>query len=139
MHRFASSSIIFRLRAAAFLFCLKCLLVPVVVGLLVYSFVEHDRELTIMAIGLGVLTAILLFVQWMVAVRARCPLCMTPVLANKRCSKHRNARTLLGSHRLRVSLAILFKGRFHCPYCHEPSVLEVRNRLRQLEARARSR
>ena len=62
------------------------------------------------------------------AAKTRCPLCLTPVLATKGCSKHRNARTLLGSHRLRVAMSVLFKGRFYCPYCHEPSVLEVRQK-----------
>ncbi|MES2438175.1 MAG: hypothetical protein V4584_03875 [Verrucomicrobiota bacterium] len=128
MHRFQSQSTITRLRSAAFLICLKCLLVPAVVGLLIYSILRDDRQLTYVAIGLGGVTILVIIFQWILASRARCPLCMTPVLATKGCSKHRNARTALGSYRLRASLAILFKGSFRCPYCNEPSVLEVRTR-----------
>ena len=29
---------------------------------------------------------------------------------------------------LRVALAILFKGSFRCPYCNEPTAMEVRDR-----------
>ena len=29
----------------------------------------------------------------------------------------------MGSHRLRVALAILFKNRFRCPYCNETTAL----------------
>jgi hypothetical protein len=51
---------------------------------------------------------------------------MTPVLGNKDCTKHRSAKTLLGSHRLRVAVSLLCTGRFRCPYCGEPTLLEVR-------------
>jgi hypothetical protein len=53
---------------------------------------------------------------------------MTPVLAKKRCAKHRRARTFLGSHRLRVAMAVIFTKSFRCPYCHESTALEVRER-----------
>ena len=55
---------------------------------------------------------------------------MTPVLAKKDCTKHRHARTFLGSHRLRVALAILFRNSFRCPYCNESTILEVRGQSR---------
>ncbi len=144
MHRFQSKSTIVRFRFAAFFFCLKCLLAPVSVGILAYSILKHDNYLTWVAIGGGILTVFVVIMQWVLAARTRCPLCLTPVLASKRCSKHRSAKTLLGSHRLRVALAVLFKGSFHCPYCHEPSVMEVRERRieapsRNLHARVRSR
>jgi hypothetical protein len=60
--------------------------------------------------------------------RARCPLCMNPPLVPRRCQKHRNARTLCGSHRFRVALAVLFTGKFTCPYCGEATRMEVRER-----------
>lgn len=92
------------------------------------AIIFKDRELTELAIALGVLAMLVTFIQWIIAQRARCPLCLTPVLAVKGCAKHRSARTFIGSYRLRVALAILFKDRFHCPYCHEPTAMEVRNR-----------
>lgn len=144
MHRFQSKSTIIRFRFASLLLCLKCLLAPAAAGLLAYSIFKHDMTLTWIAIGLGCATLFALILQWIVAARTRCPLCLTPVLATKGCSKHRNAKTFLGSYRLRVSLAVLFKGAFRCPYCNEPSAMEVRNRrgeagAQQLHARIRQR
>lgn len=130
MHRFHSKSIIRRLRLAAFLFCMKCVLTVAAVSLLVWSLMVNDHRMTMIAISLGGFAIFCVIVQWFMATRGLCPLCMTPVLASKACSKHRNARSLLGSHRLRVAVAILFKGSFTCPYCHESSVLEMRDRSR---------
>jgi hypothetical protein len=50
------------------------------------------------------------------------------VLATKACSKHRKAKRLLGSYRLKAAVSMLTLGHFYCPYCNEPSVLEVRAR-----------
>lgn len=83
----------------------------------------------IVSIGLVALAAVSILLQWMVAQQTNCPLCITPVLASKACAKNRHARKVLGSHRLRVALAILFRNSFRCPYCNEPTALEVRNRL----------
>jgi hypothetical protein len=62
--------------------------------------------------------------------RARCPLCMNPPLVPRRCQKHRNARRLLGSHRLRVAASIVLSGTFTCPYCGERTRLALRDRRR---------
>jgi hypothetical protein len=128
MHRFQSQSTITRFKFSALLICLKYLMVPGTGGLLVYSLAENDRQLTFIAIALGAGTLLMIGLQWVIAQRTRCPLCLTPVMANKGCSKHRNAKTVLGSHRLRVALAIIFRGSFVCPYCHEPSAMEVRTK-----------
>ncbi len=128
MHRFQSKAPILRLKFAAFLFCVAWLLIPAVGCLIIYSLILHDKELTVIAAGLGAVTIGIAITQCVVAARTRCPLCMTPVLARKSCSKHRNARTFLGSYRLRVALGVLFRDSFLCPYCHEPSALEVRTR-----------
>ncbi|MEO8616724.1 MAG: hypothetical protein ABI600_16385, partial [Luteolibacter sp.] len=126
MHRLGSQSIVYRFRIAALLLCSRCILALACVFLLVYSIYIGNRELTLIGIGLGVLTTLIIIIQWLVSARARCPLCLTPVLANKHCAKHRNARKFLGSHRLRVALAVLLKGSFICPYCHEPTSVEAR-------------
>ena len=128
MHRFQSKSTITRFRFASLLICGLCLLVPLVVVVLADGIVRNDSRQTILGMGLGGLTVVVGILQWVVASRTRCPLCMTPVLATKGCSKHRHAQTFCGSHRLRVALAILFRGSFTCPYCNEPSVMEVRHR-----------
>lgn len=128
MHRLRSRSSIHRFRFAAILLCVKCLLTPVAAGVLAYSLVVHDDKLAVIGMGMVVLSVILIILLWLVAARTNCPLCMTSVLARKKCSKHRHAKALLGSHRLRVALAILFRNSFRCPYCNEPTAMEVRNR-----------
>ncbi len=128
MHRLPSYSAIYRLRIAALLLCAKCVLVPVTAGVIVYSLIVHDSGLAMIGLGFAVLTMLLVVYQWLVSSRTNCPLCMTPVLAAKECATHHHARTAFGSHRLRVALAIIFKNSFRCPYCHEPTVLAVRER-----------
>ena len=135
MHRFPSKSTISRFRFVAFLLCFRCVAVALVGGVLVYSFIENDQDLTIVAMGLGLVCVLISLVQWSLAGRTRCPLCQTPVLARNGCAKHRSARTVLGSYRLRVALAILFRGSFKCPYCHEPSVMEARSRHRKTQTK----
>jgi Zn-dependent membrane protease YugP len=131
MHSFRSESAIKRLRFAALLVCMKCLLAPAAVLILVYSVLIHDDSLTNLAIVLVGLTVLMTLLQWIVALRTQCPLCMTPVMASKGCSKHSQAKTILASHRLRVALFVLFRGWFRCPYCNEPSELRVRTRRRR--------
>lgn len=128
MHRFQSKSTILRFRLTALLLVLKCVLVPLVGGLLLYGLIEGDRKFLIIALSLGFATFLLAMLQWIIAARTRCPLCMTPVLASKGCAKHRHARKFLGSFRLRVALSVLFRDSFLCPYCHERSAMMVRTR-----------
>jgi hypothetical protein len=129
MHKLKSRSNIFRFRFAAFLLCVKCVMLPITFGVLIHAlFSNNDNNAAMTGVLLVLLTALVAALQWIAAARTGCPLCMAPVLARKACRTHRNARTALGSHRLRVALAILFKNSFQCPYCHEPTALAVRER-----------
>lgn len=128
MHRLRTQSAILRFRLAAILLCLKCLLLPISLGVLTYAMIIVNQLLIWVGIGLVLTTCVIAFLQWIFAARTNCPLCMTPVLALKDCAKHRHAKPLLGSYRLRVALAVLLKNSFHCPYCHEPTAVEVRQR-----------
>jgi hypothetical protein len=128
MHRLRTKSAIFRFRLAALFLCLKCVLLPISLGILMYALIIADHQVIWGGVGLLLSTCGITFMQWIFAARTNCPLCMTPVLAIKDCSKHRHAKTFLGSHRLRVALAVLLKNSFHCPYCHEPTAIEVRER-----------
>jgi hypothetical protein len=113
---------------AAILLCAKYLLLPAACVVLIMAVSSGDHTLAIVGVelmGLAVLVAVL---QWMLAARTGCPLCLTPVLARKTCMTHRHAKTFLESHRLRVALAIVLRNSFQCPYCHEPTVLEVREK-----------
>ena len=126
MHHPRSTSAILRFRLAACLLVGNCLLAGVAGYLLVRSLMTQNFQWTMIGSGFVALILLLVIAQWIAASRTRCPLCCTPVLAPMRCAKHRRARMLLGSHRLRVALAILFKNQFRCPFCNEVTGLEVR-------------
>jgi hypothetical protein len=128
MHRFRSSSTIFRFRIASALLILAYPLALAAVLLLIGSFLQSDPKLALLVPLLFGLVGVTLAIQWGLSRRTHCPLCMTPVLATKHCSKHRKARKLLGSHRLRAAVAVLFLGSFTCPYCNERSELKVREK-----------
>ncbi|RPJ32956.1 MAG: hypothetical protein EHM17_11935 [Verrucomicrobiaceae bacterium] len=128
MHRLPSSSAIRRIRLAALLLGAICLITPAAAGVLVYSIMNGDKELAMMGTAMIILVGLVVLMQWVIATRATCPLCLAPVLSARGCVKHRNARTFLGSHRIRVALAVLFRNQFRCPFCGEPTVLKVRER-----------
>lgn len=126
MHRLSSKSSVYRFRVSALLLCLRCVLAFTTIGVLLYSIAIADRNLTLIGIGVGAVTLFSVLIQWMLSAKTRCPLCLTPVLSTKKCAKHRNARTLMGSHRLLVALHILLRGNFVCPYCYERTAVEKR-------------
>lgn len=95
---------------------------------MIYSFVMIDDELTWISMVVIIIAGLMIYAQWFVGARTICPLCITPVLGNRRCVKNRNSRKLFSSHRLRVASDILFHNSFHCPYCNEPTVLQVRRK-----------
>ncbi|MBK1882154.1 hypothetical protein JIN85_07000 [Luteolibacter pohnpeiensis] len=128
MHRLPSASVVHRFRLSAMLILINFVLFPVSIVLLGYSIFAEKMELTLISLGLLLVGIILALIQWASAARARCPLCLTPSLANKACSRHRNAKKLMGSYKLRVATSITFKGNFRCPYCGEPTLMEVRQR-----------
>lgn len=126
MHHPRHAHTIRSLRITAFLLCLKRLVIAGAAMVLLASFVTGKRQLAIAGLGLVGVTFLIALLQWMFASGARCSLCMMPVLSRKGCSKHRHAKRLLGSHRLRVALSILLKGSFRCPYCNEPTILRLK-------------
>ena len=128
MHRLPSTNSIHRFRLAAVLLCGKCLTFPLASGMLILFLVTGSNPLAWIGVALVLLALLVTFLQWLLAARTPCPLCKTPVLAKKHCMTHRHARTFLGSYRLRVAIAILLRNSFHCPYCHEPTAMEVRER-----------
>lgn len=131
MHHPRSLAAIRNFQFAAFMLVANRLLATIACVLLFISWIRYDRPLMILGAGVALLSMILVLTQWISASRTGCPLCMTPVLAPKTCMKHRRARAFLGSHRLRVAMAILFKSRFRCPYCNETTSLAVRETLRR--------
>ena len=128
MHRFSHASMISRFRWSSFLFILRHVLLAAGLLMLGHAVYVDDRDRVFWGVGVLGASLVTALLQWILAARVRCPLCMTQVLAHKSCSRHRSARTLLGSHRLRVSVTVLFRGYFRCPYCGEPTAMEVRRR-----------
>lgn len=128
MHRLPSTSAVRRIRSAALLLLGKCLLAPAAAGVLAYSLAINDRNLVGIGGCLLLLAGLMVLFQWIIAMRASCPLCMTAVLGNKKCAKHHSARTFFGSYRLRVALAVLCLNSFRCPYCGESCEVKARTR-----------
>jgi hypothetical protein len=128
MHRFPSTSSVSRFRFAALLFLLRSLLPLVGLPLLIWSLVAHDRTWLVVALGVLALFPVVAFIQWAVAAKVRCPLCMVPPMVSRGCSKNRRARRLLGSYRLRVAASALVLGHFRCHYCGEPTQMKARER-----------
>jgi len=134
MHQYQSISSIRRLRLAAALMCVRCLLSAVFLVVLADSLILCDLELALIGIGLIGLTLLVGCFQWIAASESHCPLCRTAVLMNNKCAKHKRVRRFMGSHRLPVAVSILFRKSFICPFCHERTTLEVRTHKRQLRS-----
>ena len=126
MHHPRSTTAIRRFRLAACLLVGNCLFALVAAYLLGHSLLTQNFQWTVLGAALVGILLLMVLAQWIAASGTRCPLCCTPVLAPMRCARHRRARTILGSHRLRVALTILFKNHFRCPFCNEVTGLEVR-------------
>ena len=128
MHRLPNKKSIWRLRFASLLLWINYLAFAAVLAAFTYAVVERSRELVNIAILImaGFIGSVIL--QWLISMQTKCPLCITPVLAAKNCSKNKKAKTFLGSYRLRVANNVIFRNHFRCPYCSEPTELKVRDR-----------
>jgi len=132
VHRLRSKAIIRRFRLAAFLLWFGHLMVLVTVFFCIHLVFSNEPQHLVVGLGLLLFLPVLTIFRWIISSRTNCPLCLTPVLGGKNCSKHRRARTLLGSYKIVVANSILTKNSFCCPYCYEPTVLEVRQNPRDL-------
>ncbi|MCW1926496.1 hypothetical protein OKA05_28350 [Luteolibacter arcticus] len=126
MHRPRHSEVIVKVKLAALLLCLSRLLIPVAVAMSITAVLSGEVRYSKIALAIGASAAVLAVLQWIFASGGKCPLCAMPVLSRKGCSKHRNARCVAGSHRFPVAFGVLFKGHFRCPYCNEPTLLELK-------------
>ncbi len=119
MHRFATRSLLFKLRLSALLlvvFFLSCVLLPfaVVWGTLLHD--ERGLQACFVLLPSAFLSGLLFL---MASSGVRCPLCRGQVLRRPP-SANNKAISLLGSHRLHVIAGTLFKGHFRCSHCGEP-------------------
>ncbi len=128
MHNLRSKNTIRRFKFAALLSCMKVALIPIVIGMIIYSLINLDPYWVSVTAGLVAFTLLISVLLWFFSIDVRCPLCMTPFMAKPGCAKHRRARTYMGSYRIPVATGILFKSRFTCPYCNERTAIKVRER-----------
>lgn len=126
MHTFQSHHSVRCVRLAAWLACARCILVPVSIGMLVWAFVSYDHAMILKALVLAGVSVAVSILQWIVARESHCPLCRARVLGGSECVRHRHARKLLGSCRLRVAVSVITTGMFICPYCNEKTAVVVR-------------
>ena len=127
MHRLPNKPAVLRFRFAALLLLAKWVLIVGSASFLGYSLFVGNQDLTRLSIGLIGLAVLAMLAQWLVAARARCPLCVGHPMAHKSCATHRDARRLFGSYRLHVALYVVFQGWFRCPFCGESTAIEVRH------------
>ncbi|MCW1887636.1 hypothetical protein OKA04_23060 [Luteolibacter flavescens] len=106
-------------------------MIPTAIGLVIYGVVTGEHDYLKIALAVGVGAVLLAIFQWIFASGGKCPLCMMPVLVKKGCSRNRNAKCVAGSYRLPVAYGVLVKGHFRCPYCNEPTMLELRETVRR--------
>lgn len=126
MHRLPNRYSVRRFRIASWLLWFRWLVISVGLGYLLISAVTQDYRQALIACAAVSGGLIVCLFQWILSLRARCPLCLAQPLADRRCSKHRTAKRLLGSHRLRVAAMILIRGYFRCPYCGELTAMKSR-------------
>jgi hypothetical protein len=128
MHSLPNQSSIRRFRFAAVLLLLRWLLFYSSLGMLAYSIAIERRDLACVAMGLFGIALFIWVSHWVISRRARCPLCFVPSFSHQLYARSNKAKHFLGSYSLFVAICVIFKGRFRCPYCGEPTALEVRQR-----------
>ncbi len=128
MHKLQSHTTIIRYRLISCFFLIRIFLSLVALPLAAYGLFTDHRQLVIAGLATVFFAVVVRVLEWSLAGKVRCPLCMTPVMRNMGCSRHRRARRLLGSYRLRVAIGVLFRDRFTCPYCNEPTAIQVRQK-----------
>ena len=88
-------------------------------GLLIATVITQNMSL---AIGAGVALVGIMFLallNFMIGARCRCQLCQSPMMAPRKCSRHRKAKRLFRSYRLKLATSFLFSESFTCPFCGE--------------------
>ena len=114
------------LKLAAWLLLINWLLLPAAFIVLILAWVRIDRQLALLSVCLIAAAGVVGVIQWGLSALVRCPLCLTTPIARRACSKHRKAKRLLGSYRLRVACAVIFRKYFRCPYCGKTTTVNTR-------------
>ncbi|MBK1830241.1 hypothetical protein JIN77_05870 [Verrucomicrobiaceae bacterium R5-34] len=97
----------------------RIIMLATALGAIIYALNQHAMEPLYLAGGCLAFVLILQMIHSIESSKVVCPVCRSHILKNKRCSKHKNAKTTLGSHVLRVGLQVVFTKHFLCQYCNE--------------------
>ena len=125
MHQLHSISDVRRLRLASLLLLGNRLLMLTAMSMLLVSIFANDQYLMVFGSILVAASFVLIIALWIVASHAGCASCRASVLGPVGCVKHPRARRLLESNKLQAALAMMFKERFRCPYCNEPTAMQL--------------
>ena len=128
MHKLPSKSVLRKFRFASVILLFVWVGIPSALVLAVYGMVSKNSDLLSIAGVCAGVSVLLILVFFVLAAKLRCPLCIVQPLQNRSCSRHRDAGRILMSYRLKVALSIIFRKNFRCPYCGEPTAMEVRLR-----------
>ncbi len=126
MYHLRTKGSVTRFKLASWMWLCKWLLVAAACALLAYCAIAGEQEYLVWAPAMLVAALLAGAVQWVFSHQAHCPLCLTPPLGHHRCAKHRKARRLCGSYRLRVACNVIFSHYFRCPYCGEATAMRMR-------------
>ncbi|NWK56633.1 hypothetical protein HW115_13505 [Verrucomicrobiaceae bacterium N1E253] len=90
------------------------------IGVLAYGAYTYDQKLVYCGVGVGALWLISVSLFMVKGGSLKCPLCMNPVWASRKCQKHSRVKPALGvSYRLGIATSVAFRGHYRCPYCGE--------------------
>ncbi len=108
------------LRRGAYHFLFNTVLGFAAVGAVAWSAYHYDLKLlygSLGLVGLWLVSAVVFMVR---GSRLRCSMCVMPLWSGSKCQKHKTVKPALGvSYRLGVALAVIFTGKYRCPYCGE--------------------
>lgn len=140
MHHIQSKFRANAFRRASTVFILAYLSLFVAAGSTIYIIVEEpEGQLALYGSILGT-TLLLWILALIISGTCRCQLCQASTMRSLKCSHHTRAKRLLGSYRLRIAVAILFKGSFRCSYCGEAFNLKPKEeRIQVLAAQTQRR
>lgn len=119
MRQHRSRSTLRGLTIGSFHYIFNVLLLLTTPVLVASGWIDYNLTRVYIGVGCGALWVVSNLAFMLKAQSLRCPLCMVPLFAHKRCGKSKQAKRAFGSHRLAASCSIIFRGKYRCIYCGE--------------------
>lgn len=89
-------------------------------GVVLLAYGTYRQDLNYLYASGACLAALLLqMIHSLESGKVVCPNCRSQILQVRKCSKHKQAKKLLGSHSLRLAVQVVFSNWFRCQYCNE--------------------